>query len=172
MRKLILTALMASIALPGMASAQSQHEVNRDRRDLREERRDLRQAYRTGDRREIRDQREDVRDARQELRDDRQDRNRAQGRNWGRNDWRGYRDGNRNLYARGNWQAPFRYYSFRTGGRIAPAHYGSRYFIADPWRYRLPNPGWNQRWVRHYDDVILVDVRRGIVIDVIRGFYR
>ena len=29
----------------------------------------------------------------------------------------------------------------------------------------------NQRWVRNYDDLMLVDIRRGIVIDVIRGFY-
>lgn len=172
MRKLIITALLAAVALPGVASAQSQREVNRDRRDLRQEQRELNRAYRGGDPRQIRDQRDDVRDARQELREDRRDRNRAQDRNWGRNDWRGYRDGNRALYARGNWRAPFRYNAFRAGVRIAPTYYGSRYFIADPWRYRLPNPGFNQRWVRHYDDVILVDTRRGIVIDVIRSFYR
>ena len=168
MRKLIITALMAAASLPTMASAQSQGEIRRDRRDVRDEQRDLRQAYRTGDRREIRDQRNDVRDARQELREDRRDRDR---RDWGRNDWRGYRDSNRGIYARGNWRAPFRYTAFRSGIRIAPAYYGSRYYIADPWRYRLPNPGWNQRWVRHYNDVLLVDVRRGIVIDVIRNFY-
>lgn len=172
MRKFIITALMAAVALPGMASAQSQREVNDSRRDVRQEQRELNRAYRSGDRDDIREQRRDVRDAREELRDDRQDRNRAQNRNWGRDDWRGYRDGNRSLYARGNWRAPFRYNSFRAGVRIAPTYYGSRYYIADPWRYRLPNPGFSQRWVRHYDDVILVDTRRGIVIDVIRGFYR
>lgn len=167
MRRFIITALMATIALPGMASAQSQREVNDSRREVREQQRDLRQAYRSGDRRDIREERRDVREARQELREDRRDRNRA----WGRGDWRGYRDTNRGLYARGNWRAPFRYNSFRNGGRIAPAYYGSRYYIADPWRYRLPNAGWNQRWVRHYNDVLLVDTRRGIVIDVIRNFY-
>ncbi len=55
--------------------------------------------------------------------------------------------------------------------RIQPTYYNQRYWIADPWRYRLPRPGMNQRWVRNYDDLMLVDVRRGIVIDVIRGFY-
>ena len=58
------------------------------------------------------------------------------------------------------------------GLRIAPSYYGTRYVIADPWRYRLPQPGWGRTWVRHYNDVILVDTRRGVVIDVIRGFYR
>lgn len=108
-----------------------------------------------------------MRDARQELREDVNDRNRR----WARDDWRGYRDHNRGLYARGNWRAPFRYYTFRVGGRIAPAYYGSRYYIVDPWRYHLPPARPGARWIRHYDDVILVDVRRGVVLDVIRGFY-
>ena len=167
MRKLIITALMAAVAVPSVASAQSQGEVNRDRREVRQQERQLDRAYRNGDRRDIRDQREDVRDARQELREDRRDRDRA----WGRDDWRGYRDSNRGLYARGNWRAPFRYTAFRSGIRIAPSYYGSRYYIADPWRYRLRAPGYNQRWVRHYNDVLLVDTRRGIVLDVIRNFY-
>ncbi|MEG3124474.1 RcnB family protein [Sphingomonas sp. GB1N7] len=174
MRKLIITALIAATAFPAIASAQSDGEIRRDRRDVRQEQRELNNAYRRGDRRDVRDERRDVRDARQELREDvrdRRDDRRDDRRNWGRNDWRGYRDGNRGLYARGNWNAPFRYTAFRSGIRIAPSYYGSRYFIADPWRYRLPNPGWNQRWVRHYNDVLLVDTRRGVVVDVIRNFY-
>jgi Ni/Co efflux regulator RcnB len=55
--------------------------------------------------------------------------------------------------------------------RIAPTYYGQRYWISDPWRYRLPAAGRYQRWIRHYNDVVLIDYRRGIVIDVIRGFY-
>lgn len=167
MRTLIMTMLMAATVLPAAAQAQSQAEVNRDRRDLHEQRRELNQAYRSGDPRAIRDERRDVRDARQELREDIQDRNRA----WARDDWRRYRDRDRALYARGDWNAPFRYNAFRVGFRIAPAYYGPRYFIADPWRYHLPPPRPGARWVRHYNDVLLVDVRRGIVLDVIRGFY-
>ena len=178
MRKLILTALIAATAFPviapTVANAQSNGEIRRDRRDVRQEQRQLNDAYRRGDRSDIRNERRDVRDARQELREDvrdRRDDRRDDRRNWGRNDWRGYRDQNRNIYARGNWNAPFRYNVFRSGVRIAPTYYGSRYFINDPWRYRLPNPGFNQRWVRHYNDVLLVDTRRGFVIDVIRNFY-
>ena len=182
MRKLILTALIAATAFPviapTVANAQSNGEIRRDRRDVRQEQRQLNDAYRRGDRSDIRNERRDVRDARQELREDVGDRRndwrdnrRDDRRNWGRNDWRGYRDQNRNIYARGNWNAPFRYNVFRSGVRIAPTYYGSRYFINDPWRYRLPNPGFNQRWVRHYNDVLLVDTRRGFVIDVIRNFY-
>jgi Ni/Co efflux regulator RcnB len=168
MRKLILTALIAAVALPTAASAQSRGELRRDRQDVRQEQRQLDRAYRSGDRHDIRDERRDVREARQELREDRNDRNRR----WGRNDWQGYRNNNGALFARGNWNAPFRYNSFRNGGRIRADYYGSRYWIADPSRYRLPPAGRYQRWVRHYGDVILVDTRRGIVIDVYRNFYR
>lgn len=168
MRKLIIMGLMAATMAPVAAQAQSQREIRQDRQELREERRDLNRAYRTGDRNDIRNERRDVREARQELREDINDRNRQ----WRRDDWRAYRNTNRNLYARGDWRAPFRYNRFRVGGRIAPAYFGPRYFIADPWRYRLPVARGYSRWVRHYDDVILIDTRRGIVLDVYRGFFR
>lgn len=174
MRKLILTAVMAATMLPvaTAASAQSAGELQRDRRDIREERRDVRDAERRGDPRDVREQRRDVRDARQEYREDRRDRVDDRDRAWARNDWSGWRDRNPGFYQRGGWRAPFRYTPFRPGLRIGAPYYGPRYVIADPWRYHLPRAGWGQRWVRHYDDVILVDTRRGVVIDVIRGFYR
>jgi Ni/Co efflux regulator RcnB len=43
--------------------------------------------------------------------------------------------------------------------------------VNEPGRYRLPPARGAQRWVRHYDDVLLVDTRRGRVIDVVRNFY-
>lgn len=169
MRKLIVTALMVAVAMPATiapAAAQSNREVRRDREQLREERGELRDARRYGDRRDVREERRDVREARRELRQDINDRNRR----WGDNDWRDYRGRNRGVYARGNWRAPFRYNRFRPGVRIGAPYYASRYWINDPWRYRLP-PAGAYRWVRHYDDVILVDPRRGVVIRVIPGFF-
>lgn len=173
MRKLITAVLLAATAFPAMASAQSAGELRRDRRDIYEERQDLRDAYRRGDRGDIRDERRDLRDAREEYREDLRDYRRDNYRrdNWGRNDWRGYRDHNRALYRGGNWRAPFRYNSFRPGYRIAAPYYSQRYWIVDPYRYRLPRAYGYQRWVRHYNDVLLIDIRRGIVLDVIRGFY-
>jgi Ni/Co efflux regulator RcnB len=171
MRKLIITGLIAAIAMPAAiapAAAQDRGELRRDRQDIRSEQRDLNRARRTGDRGDVRDARQDVREARQEYREDRSDRNRR----WGNDDWRGGRDSNRNLYARGNWRAPFRYQIFRTGGRIGTPYFASRYWISNPWRYRLPPVNGYQRWVRHYDDVLLVDTRRGTVLRVINNFYR
>ncbi|MFT6571665.1 MAG: Ni/Co efflux regulator RcnB, partial [Sphingomonas echinoides] len=138
MRKFIATALLAATLVPVAASAQSNEELRRDRQDIRRDQRDLR-------------------DARHEYREDVRDRERA----WGRDDWRGWRDRNPNWYARGRWEAPFRYTAFRPGLRIGAPYYGPRYIIADPWRYHLRRPAYGQQWIRHYDDVILVDTRRG-----------
>ena len=172
MRKFITAALLAAVAmpvaaLPTAASAQSHRELRRDRQDIREEQRELRRAERSGDPRRIREERRDVYDARREYREDLRDRDR----HWGNDDWRGWRSRNRGVFSRGNWNAPFRYNSFRPGVRIGFDYYSPRYRIADPWRYHLPRPGYNQVWVRHYNDLLLVDMRRGIVIRVIPGFY-
>lgn len=172
MKKFVLAALMAAVAMPAVAmptaaNAQSNRELRRDREKVRKEQRELRDAQRRGDRRDARDERRDVRDARQEYREDLRDRDRQ----WRDNDWNDWRRHNRTVFARGKWSAPFRYQQFRAGTRIGVSFYAPRYRIADPWRYHLPRPGYNQVWVRHYDDLLLVDVRRGIVIRVIPGFY-
>ena len=60
---------------------------------------------------------------------------------------------------------------FRPGLTVRPIYYSPRYIVADPWRYRLPRANGNLRWVRHYDDVLLVNIRTGRIVDVIRGFY-
>lgn len=162
MRKFVILAAMAATVLPVAAQAQNR-EIRRDRQELREERRDLRQARRHGDRRDVRNERRDVREARRELRQDRRD--------WRRDDWRGWRNNNRALYRRGHWRSPYRYRAFRPGISIARHYYSPRYYINDPWRYHLPRPGRNLRWVRHYDDILLINIRTGRVVDVIRNFY-
>lgn len=161
MRKLIVAGLMAASLMPGAAMAQSRGEIQRDRQDVREERRELERARQHGDRGDVREERRELQGARRELREDR----------WDRRSYLAHRQGNRALYSRGTWRSPYRYHAFRPGVRISAGYYGQRYWIADPYRYRLPAVGYNQRWVRHYDDVLLIDVRRGYVVDVIRGFY-
>ena len=187
MRKTIIAGLLAVTTLvPTIAQAQispqERHELRRDREQVREERRELDDARRFGNQRDIREERRDLREARQELREDRRDirgdgrgdwRGNGYGygnRNYGRNDWRGYREQNRNLY-RNQYNYGFRYQQFRPGLRIQPQYFGQRYVIGNPYDYRLPRAGFHQRWVRHYNDVVLVDDRRGIVIDVFRGIF-
>jgi Ni/Co efflux regulator RcnB len=162
MRKIIFATLMAATILPSAAFAQN-GELRRDRQDVRQEQRDVQRARESGNRGDVRRERGQLQDARQELRDDR--------REWRRDDWRSYRNTNRGLYSRGNWNSDFRYRSFSPGIRITSGYYAPRYYINDYARYRLPRPGYNQRWVRHYNDVLLVDVRGGRIIEVLRNFY-
>lgn len=168
MRKIMMAVLAATVALPTLAApamAQSRDELRRDRAEYRDARQEYDRALRHGNRREIRDERRDLNRARADYRQTLRERE------WRRDDWRGHRNGNRRLYGRGNWNAPFRYQSFRPGVTIGRPYYGQRYWINDPGRYHLPPARGYTRWVRHYDDVVLVDTRRGRVIDVVRNFY-
>lgn len=173
MRTTIIAGLLAATLVPVAAQAQispsERRELQRDRQDIRQERRDVNRAYRSGDPREIRQEQRELRGARQEYREDRRDAVRDN--NWGRNDWRQYRNTNRDVYRGYGWRSENRYQSFRPGIRIGVGYYSPRYYVNDYSRYRLPRPGYNQRWVRHYNDVLLIDTRRGIVIDVIRNLY-
>lgn len=111
--------------------------------------------------------------------DNRLDRNR--GGNWSNNwrsdnryDWRGHRQRYGDYYRQGRYYAPYRGHSYNRigiGFSLGTGFYGSRYWINDPWQYRLPAAYGSYRWVRYYDDVLLVDLRSGRVVDVIRDFF-
>lgn len=92
-----------------------------------------------------------------------------------RYDWQRYRALNRRAYALPRYYAPpgfgYGYRRFGVGVRIGAPFYGPRYMISDPWAYRLPPAYGPYRWVRYFDDVLLVDIRTGMVRDVINGFF-
>lgn len=95
-------------------------------------------------------------------------------RNDNRYDWRGHRNQYRNQYRPGRYYSPYRGHSYSRisiGFSLGSGYYGSRYWISDPWAYRLPAAYGSYRWVRYYDDVLLVDLRNGRVVDVIRDFF-
>lgn len=95
-------------------------------------------------------------------------------RNDRRYDWRNYRNTNRGYYNRGRYNAPYRghsYSRFNIGIYLGSSFFGQNYWVNDPWQYRLPPAYGPYRWVRYYDDVILVDVRTGYVADVIYDFF-
>jgi hypothetical protein len=118
-------------------------------------------------------------DWRNDRRDD--DRWRGDSRRWDRNwrhdhryDWNRYRNTNRVVFRIGTYYAPYRNYSYRRfgiGARIGSLFYGSSYWLNDPWHYRLPAVYGPYRWVRYYDDVLLVDIYTGQVVDVIYDFF-
>lgn len=107
---------------------------------------------------------------------DRRD-NRRWDRRWrdnNRYDWQGYRNSNRVVFRLGSYYSPYRNYSYRRvgiGGVLNSLFFGSSYWISDPWQYRLPEVYGSYRWVRYYDDVLLVDTYSGEVVDVIYDFF-
>ena len=95
-------------------------------------------------------------------------------RNDNRYDWRSHRQQYGNSYRPGRYYSPYRghnYSRISIGFSLGSGYYGSRYWINDPWAYRLPAAYGSYRWVRYYDDVLLVDLRTGRVVDVIRDFF-
>ena len=156
MRNMVILGLMAATLLPGVASAQT-HELRRDREEIREQKRDLRDAVRHGDRHDVREELRDVREARQEY----------------RQDWREYRRDHRNDFHRPAYAGPrgYRYRPVQAGHRFAPAYYSRQYWVSNPWRYRLPVAEGNRRWIRYGNDVALVNVRNGRVLEVHRNFF-
>jgi hypothetical protein len=88
--------------------------------------------------------------------------------------WSFYRNANRFHYRPGPYYAPFgghRYSRLSIGFYLDSLFFQPRFFINDPWDYRLPPVYGPYRWVRYYDDVVLVDVYTGEVVDVIYDFF-
>ncbi|MGE3690338.1 MAG: RcnB family protein [Novosphingobium sp.] len=157
MRKLFIAVLAATILTPVAASAQSAREVRQDRREVRQDRREIRQDLRRGDYREARKDRRELRKDRRELRED----------------WRDYRRTHRNVYRRPAYVGPrgYRYRPVWVGYRFNPVFYSSRYWINDFWVYRLPRPAAGLRWIRYGNDVVLVNMRTGRVVQVHTAFF-
>jgi len=112
---------------------------------------------------------------------DRWQRNDRDHRQWDRNwrsnnqyDWQRYRQYNRNAFHVGRYYAPYRDYSYRRlgiGFSLDPLFFGQDYWIGNPGYYRLPDVYGPYRWVRYYDDALLVDIYSGEVVDVIYDFF-
>jgi Ni/Co efflux regulator RcnB len=143
MRKMILMGLMAVTALPALSVPSVASAQNRE---IRRDRQELREDRRSGESaRELRhDRREVMRDRREVRRD------------------------------RSAYVAPHRGWRYRAispGYRLQPSFYGSRYTISNYRHYRLGAPGMYRRWIRCGDDLVLVNIRNGRVIQVVRNRY-
>lgn len=156
---------------PEGATPQWRQDRRDDRRDWRQDRRDDRRDWQ-------RDRRDD---GRRDWRDGRRDgdwRNRGdRGGNWNRGwrqdrryDWSDYRARNRNIYRLPRYYAPrgynYGYQRFSIGLTLGSMLFSSNYWINDPFYYRLPPAYGPYRWVRYYNDALLVDIYTGEVVDV------
>jgi len=90
-----------------------------------------------------------------------------------RYDWRRHRHHHHSLFRLGNYWDPYgyRYRNFSIGFNLWPSYYRSQFWVDDPWQYRLPPTYGPYRWVRYYDDALLVNIYTGQVVDVERNFF-
>jgi hypothetical protein len=91
-----------------------------------------------------------------------------------RYDWYNYRRSYGDIYRIGRYHSPYRHHRYSrlsAGFYLDSVFFGSRYLIDDPWRYRLPEAYGPYRWVRYYDDALLVDIYTGEVVDTIYDFF-
>ena len=90
-----------------------------------------------------------------------------------RYDWQRYRQHNRWVFNLGSYYDPFGwgYRPLSAGFTLYSGYYRSSFWIDDPWQYRLPPVYGPYRWVRYFDDAVLVDIYSGQVVDVIRDFF-
>lgn len=82
---------------------------------------------------------------------------------------RGDRHHSRHVYV-----APYHGWSYRrvpVGHRLRSAFYSPRYFVNNYSYYGLRAPGRHLRWIRYGNDLLLVDIRYGTVIQVLPGRY-
>lgn len=90
-----------------------------------------------------------------------------------RYDWRDWRSSHRTIFHIGIYYDPFGwdYRPYQIGWRLWPNYYSQRFWINDPWMYRLPYAPPGLVWVRYWDDALLVDTYSGEVVDVIHNFF-
>ena len=148
--RLIIAGLIAAIMIPAAAQAQTR-DIERDRREAREERQEYRDAQRYGDREDIREERREYSDARKNYREEVRD-------------WR--RD---TRYQ--NYRATFRYQQFREGSTLRSNYYAPNYRMNYDRRWGIPQARGNLTYVRHYDDLLLVNQRNGRVVNVYRNHF-
>jgi Ni/Co efflux regulator RcnB len=156
MRKLILAALTATMLMPIAVTAQTR-ELERGREEIRQGRAEVQRDIRRGDRQEAREDRQELREDQREYRED----------------WREYRKRHQSVYRQGRYTAPrgYRYQPVRVGVNLRPAFSQNRYWISDPYKYRLPRASVGTRYVRYGNDVLLINTRTGRVLRVYNAFF-
>lgn len=147
MRRIIFGGVLATLVLPAAVLAQTS-EIRKDERKVDRQTEQLQRAVDSGDLKDIEEQARDTRKAQQELRED------------------------RDKFASKQYVAPYRDWTYSTpalGTQLRSGFYGTRYTVAHPDGYKLRKAKRNQRWVRYGDDLLLVNVRSGRVLEVASG---
>ena len=90
-------------------------------------------------------------------------------------DWQRYRTSNRNAFRLPRYYAPYGwnygYRRFSIGLLLDQLLFSQSYWIDDPYNYRLPEAYGEYRWVRYYNDALLVDIYTGEVVDTVYDIF-
>jgi Ni/Co efflux regulator RcnB len=152
MRKFILLAAMAATIVPTAAIAQRTDTTTRDRSQARNDQRTAQANRQTarGGQRTTRANSQVARSNQQAVRSNQ----RAPAQR-----------------ARSAYVAPVRNWSYRpvtVGYQLQPSFYGSRYYISDYGAYHLQAPRYRYlQWIRYGNDLLLVNIRTGRVLQVV-----
>lgn len=147
MRKLFLGVVAAALVAPLAVSAQTR-EIRKDEQKVERQNEDLQRAVDNGNLKDIEKHARGARKAGQELRED------------------------RDSFARKHYVAPYRDWSYTAltpGTTLRPGFYATNYAVAHPDGYALHRAKRNERWVRYGDDLVLVNMRSGRVMEVASG---
>ena len=90
-----------------------------------------------------------------------------------RYDWRKWRKHHHSHFHLGFYYDPFGwdYFRYGIGWRLWPNYYRSSFWLNDPWQYRLPPAYGPYRWIRYFNDALLVNIYTGQVVDVEYNFF-
>ena len=86
-----------------------------------------------------------------------------------RYNWTAWRTAHRDTFHPGYYYPPYGGYDYAplaVGALLAAEFWREQYWIDDPQDYHLPPPWGPYRWVRYYNDCLLVDIDSGEVVDV------
>jgi hypothetical protein len=92
-----------------------------------------------------------------------------------RYNWQGYRDSHRDAYRIGRYRPPsgygWGYRRYGIGAALDAGFFSQDYWIGNPGYYRLPPAYGPYRWVRYYNDALLVNIYSGQILDEIPDFF-
>ncbi|MDQ2879311.1 MAG: RcnB family protein [Pseudomonadota bacterium] len=92
-----------------------------------------------------------------------------------RYNWSDYRRYHRDAFHLPRYYAPYGwsygYRRFSVGFRLESVLFGQNYWIDDPYAYQLPPAYGEYRWVRYYNDALLVDIYSGEVVDTVYDIF-
>lgn len=91
-----------------------------------------------------------------------------------RYNWHAYRTANAMIFRLGHFSAPrgAHYARYDAGQYLPPIHFISGdFWLKDAVVFHLPPAPTDARWVRYYNDALIIDARTGYIIDAVHNIF-